>query len=106
MTNTNQPGMTTITSFAEVPTFTSEADEAAFWATHELSDALLAQMDEVSEEVLPRPRTKPIPVRFDQDTLRRLKVLAAKRHKGYQTLLKEFVVERLYEEEKREGLIS
>ena len=26
--------------------------------------------------------------------------------KGYQTLLKEFVVERLYEEEKREGLVG
>jgi hypothetical protein len=31
--------------------------------------------------------------------------LAAKKHKGYQTLLKEFVVERRYEEEKREGLL-
>jgi hypothetical protein len=37
-------------------------------------------------------------------TLARLKRLARKRHKGYQTLLKEFVIERLYEEEKREGL--
>jgi hypothetical protein len=26
--------------------------------------------------------------------------------KGYQTLLKEFVIERLYEEEKREGLVG
>ena len=40
MTNTNQQGMTTITSFADVPACTSETDEAAFWATHELSDAL------------------------------------------------------------------
>ena len=31
--------------------------------------------------------------------------LAALRNTGYQTLLKEFVVERLYEEEKREGII-
>ena len=30
----------------------------------------------------------------------------AGRHKGYQTLLKEFVMERLYEEEKREGLLG
>jgi hypothetical protein len=27
------------------------------------------------------------------------------KNKGYQTLLKEFVVERLYEEEKREGIL-
>jgi hypothetical protein len=43
---------------------------------------------------------------MDADLLRRLKTLAAKKRKGYQSLLKEFVVERLYEEEKREGLIA
>jgi predicted DNA binding CopG/RHH family protein len=53
-----------------------------------------------------KARTTPIAVRFDQATLERLKVLAAKRNKGYQTLLKEFVHERLYEEEKRDGIIG
>ncbi len=51
-------------------------------------------------------RTTPIAVRLDQFTLRRLKTLAALRNTGYQTLLKEFLVERLYEEEKREGIID
>ncbi len=50
-------------------------------------------------------RTTPIAIRFDQFTLMRLKSLAASRNTGYQTLLKEFVIERLYEEEKREGII-
>jgi hypothetical protein len=50
-------------------------------------------------------RTTPIAIRFDQFTLTRLRALAAARNTGYQTLLKEFVVERLYEEEKREGII-
>ena len=45
-------------------------------------------------------------MRFDDSTLQRIKVLAARRHKGYQTLLKEFVMERLYEEEKRKGLVG
>lgn len=45
-------------------------------------------------------------MRFDPDTLARLKAVARRKHKGYQTLLKEFVMERLYEEEKREGLIA
>jgi predicted DNA binding CopG/RHH family protein len=53
-----------------------------------------------------QPRTTPIAIRFDQSTIARLKALAAKRNTGYQTLLKEFVVERLYEEEKREGIIG
>jgi hypothetical protein len=56
-----------------------------------------------SEEV--NPRTTPVAIRFDQLTLARLKALAALRNTGYQTLLKEFVVERLYEEEKRQGII-
>ncbi|HXR28305.1 MAG TPA: hypothetical protein VN772_01920 [Solirubrobacteraceae bacterium] len=56
---------------------------------------------------LVRPgRTRPIAVRFDRFTLERLKALAMLRRTGYQTLLKEFVVERLYEEEKREGIID
>ncbi len=55
---------------------------------------------------LVKGRTKPVAVRFDEFTLERLRTLAARRNTGYQTLLKEFVVERLYEEEKREGIIE
>lgn len=55
---------------------------------------------------LAKGRTKPVAVRFDEFTLERLRTLAARRNTGYQTLLKEFVVERLYEEEKREGIIE
>jgi len=57
------------------------------------------------QDVVRPGRTTPIAVRFDQFTLERLKALATLRNKGYQTLLKEFVVERLYEEEKRAGII-
>jgi hypothetical protein len=57
------------------------------------------------QETIRPGRTTPIAVRFDQFTLTRLKALAALRNTGYQTLLKEFVIERLYEEEKREGII-
>ena len=58
------------------------------------------------QELVRPGRTTPIAVRFDQFTLKRLKALAALRNTGYQTLLKEFIVERLYEEEKREGIIK
>jgi hypothetical protein len=60
----------------------------------------------IPKSALAKGRTTPIAVRFDEFTLKRLRVLAARRNTGYQTLLKEFVVERLYEEEKREGLIE
>ena len=101
-------GVLEIQSWDEVPAFQTEAEEADFWATHTLSDGLLDEMGPIGDDVLPpaRGRTRPVAVRFDQDVIRRLKALADKKHKGYQTLLKEFVVERLYEEEKREGLVG
>jgi hypothetical protein len=51
-------------------------------------------------------RTTPIALRLDRFTLKRLKALAALRQIRYQTLLKQFVVERIYEEEKRAGIID
>jgi predicted DNA binding CopG/RHH family protein len=100
--------MTSLHSLDEIPTFTSEADEAAFWATHEIADDLWGQLPAVPDDHLPaaRPRTRPVGIRFDESTLQRIKVLAARRHTGYQTLLREFITERLYEEELREGLVK
>jgi predicted DNA binding CopG/RHH family protein len=100
--------MTIVRSWDEVPSFATEAEEAAFWAMHELGDELLERMSPQRDPKLPppRPRTRPIAIRFDESTIRRVKALAHRRGKGYQTLLKEFVTERLYEEEKREGVIG
>ncbi len=100
--------MKEVQSSEEIPQFANEAEEAEFWATHSLSEALLARMEPLPEDVLPptRPRTQPISLRLDSDVLERVRALAEMKHKGYQTLMKEFVVERLYEEEKREGILS
>lgn len=100
--------MNVIRSLKEIPVFTSETEEREFWDTHSLSDGLLEQMGPVPDEELPpaRPRTRPIAVRLDRDVLGRLKTLARTKGKGYQTLLKEFVLERLYEEEKRQGILK
>jgi hypothetical protein len=111
----------TVERWSDVPRFATEDEEAEYWATHELGGEALAQMGRGPTELLPEPpeafaastapgdpagpRTRSIAIRLDQDVLRRLKAVAARKHKGYQTLLKEFVVERLYQEELREGLI-
>jgi hypothetical protein len=76
--------------------------EAELAAAHEQEE----RRRKIPKEALAKGRTTPIAVRFDEFTLKRLRVLAARRNTGYQTLLKEFVVERLYEEEKREGIID
>jgi predicted DNA binding CopG/RHH family protein len=98
--------MKRIHSLAEIPRFETEAEEVEFWETHCLGDELLAQMGPIPEDEVPiRRRTRPIAVRFDEDIIGRMKTLAARKGKGYQSLLKEFVVERLHEEEKREGIV-
>lgn len=106
MAKAKRTEMEVVQSLADIPTFASEEEEARYWATHSLGDAILDQMDSLDDGFLPPPRSRsrPVPIRFSDDILRRAKVLAARRHTGYQTLLKEFVIERLYEEEKREGL--
>ena len=98
-----------VNSWDEVPRFTSERDEAEWWGTHSLGPGILdAPGGSDFDDHLPpaRPRTAPVSIRFDGHTLRRLKLLARRRGTGYQTLAKEFISERLYEEEKREGIIG
>lgn len=73
----------------------------SFLAQHALRQRILRMQD------LVRPgRTTSIALRLDRFTLERLKALSAQRNTGYQTLLKQFVVERLYEEEKRAGIVE
>ncbi len=100
--------MTPLKNPSEVPPDMSEKEARDFWDTHEITEEYLAKAGRPPEDELPpsRPRTKPVAVRFDEDVLSRLKTLAESKGKGYQTMLKEFVVERLYEEEKREGIIK
>jgi uncharacterized protein (DUF4415 family) len=109
----------------EIPAFASEAEETDYWDTHELAEHIWDEEAQSMEELHPElaeqleqerqrraataapssPRARSIAVRFDADVLERLRVLAARKETGYQTLLKLFVTERLYEEEKREGII-
>lgn len=97
-----------INHLREIPSFASEAEEREFWATHSLGDGMFEDVDPLVAGELPPPRRRPTPVgiRFDDDTLARLKVLADRKGLGYQTLLKQFVQERLYEEEQRAHLVG
>lgn len=90
----------------EIPENLSDEERIAFLEKHGVSEEFLNNAEEVPGEERPPPRTKPINVRFDDFTLGRLKELAERRNVGYQTLLKDFVVERLYQEELREGMLS
>jgi hypothetical protein len=94
-----------INNLKEIPADLSDEEQIKFLETHGVSEEFLEKAEEASEDERPRPRTRPINVRFDDFTLDRLKEMAERRNIGYQTLLKTFVLERLYEEEKREGAL-
>ncbi len=96
-----------LTDPSQIPSGMTEEQAREFWDSHEITEQYLEKAGPVPADDLPefRPRTKPVSVRLDEDTLQRLRRLAELKNKGYQTLLKEFVAERLYEEEKRAGII-
>jgi hypothetical protein len=95
----------------DLPVFATEGEEADYWETHVPSPALrrrLAARAAARRRTPPAPRKQasPVSLRLEADLVRRLRALAAKKGTKYQTLLKQFVVERLYEEERREGLLE
>jgi hypothetical protein len=102
-----KPRLIPVERSEDIPEFATEAEEAHFWSTHSFGEQMLERMQPLGNDVLPTPRnrTRPRAVRFDEDVLNRLRALAIKKNTGYQTLLKTFVAERLYEEEQREGLL-
>lgn len=94
---------TPVTCPEQVPDNGTDEESAKFWDTHEITEDFLKATRPLEPSEMPAKRTeaKSITIRMDIDTLKRLQDLADKKHKGYQTLLKQFVIERLYEEEKR-----
>lgn len=105
----------TIKSSDEVPEFKIERKEHEFWGSHRLSEELLetfvprSKRDNLPpprERTITRPRKGSVSVRMENDLVNRLKALAAVKGIGYQTLLRQFVADRVYEEEKREGILE
>jgi len=86
--------MKTIKSWSEVPEFDSEEAEAQFWADTQveprLMNASLLKADN-------RDSTT-ITVRFDPRMLARIKRIARSRYLNYQSMIKQWLAERLEEE--------
>lgn len=81
-----------------VPIFKSEADESAFWQTHDSAD--YTDWSRARRVRLPalRPSTATISLRLPESMLEELKLLAHQRDVPYQSLLKVFLAERLEQE--------
>ena len=81
-----------------VPTFQSEADERAFWETHDTTEYVNWSQARVAVFPDLRPSTETISLRVPAGLLAELKVLANKRDVPYQSLMKVFLAERVVTE--------
>jgi len=86
--------MKVIANWSEVPRFDSEAEEAEFWADTRL-DARLMNASLVKADA--RESTM-ITLRFDPRMLARIKRLARSRYLNYQSMIKQWLSERLEKE--------
>jgi predicted DNA binding CopG/RHH family protein len=87
--------MNVINSWDDVPLFDSEEGEAAFWADNRpdlrLMEAAVAASSELSESVT-------ITLRMDPRMLARIKRLARSRYLNYQSMMKQWISERMESE--------
>ena len=86
--------MKVITTWADVPHFDSEEDEAAFWAGTRIEVRL---MNGSLLKADTRESTT-ITLRFDPRLLARIKRIARSRYLNYQSMIKQWLSERLEKE--------
>jgi hypothetical protein len=88
--------MEKIKKWSDIPTFSSEKKEAEFWQTHELDASLLAESLVNSDQ----SDSTTVSIRFDPRMLSRLKRIARSRYLNYQSMIKQWLAERLEQEGK------
>ena len=92
--------MQTISSWEDVPIFDSEEAEALFWAENRLDvrlmEATVVATSEISESIS-------ITLRMDPRMLARIKRLARSRYLNYQSMIKQWLSERLEQELRERG---
>ncbi len=81
-----------------IPTFDNEAQEQAFWSSHDSTGYVdWSQAERVTLTRL-KPSTQTISIRLPEALLEDLKLLANKRDVPYQSLMKIFLAERVAQE--------
>jgi predicted DNA binding CopG/RHH family protein len=86
--------MKSINNWSDIPEFADEAAEARFWENHELDGGLMAASILEADS---RDSTT-ITLRFDPRMLSRIKRIARSRFLNYQSMMKQWLAERLEEE--------
>ena len=86
--------MRVITRWAEVPHFESEEEEAAYWADTRIDSRL---MNSALLKADTRESTT-VTLRFDPRLLARIKRIARSRYLNYQSMIKQWLSERIEKE--------
>ena len=97
--------MNALNSWDEIPLFDNEQAEAAFWADNRLELRLMEQAVAASSE---SSESVAITLRIDPRMLSKLKRLARSRYLNYQSMMKQWLSERLEQElrERERGVES
>lgn len=90
----DNPTLKVIRAWKEVPSFETDEAEGKFWAEHQL-DGRLMQMAVHRPDV--RESTT-ITLRFDPRMLSRIKRIARRRYLNYQSMIKQWLSERMEQE--------
>ena len=90
--------MKPITRWSDLPDFTDEQAEARFWEEHELDSRLMASSVQESDT----KESTTITLRFDPRMLSRIKRIARSRFLNYQSMMKQWLAERLEDEMRKQ----
>lgn len=85
----------------EIPEFKSEAEERAFWETHDSSDYVDWGKARPASFPNLKPSTKTISLRLPEALLERIKIEANRRDMPYQSLIKAWLMEDVEESRRR-----
>lgn len=92
------PRLAPVAHWTDLPDFDDEAAEVAFWLTHELDGKLMA----ASVREADTRESTTITLRFDPRMLSRIKRMARSRFLNYQSMIKQWLAERLEEEMRKD----
>ena len=94
MPNNDESELREVRAWSEVPSFDSAASEAEFWLRHSLEPKLMNASIPKSDA----RESATVTLRFDPRLLARIKRVARARYLNYQSMIKQWLAERLEQE--------
>ena len=94
MPNSPENELRVLRAWADVPSFDGEAAEASFWLRHSLDPQLMNASIPKSDA----RESATVTLRFDPRMLARIKRVARSRYLNYQSMIKQWLAERLEKE--------